>query len=429
MKKISLLFFCFFYFNAFSQDKPFANINLTNSIQYTDTAFSDLPGNGFLIDIGDEVLAVTCKHTLWVNRSKHIRSVDFKGKLKEWRMVVTNDPSQYIIMGDLINKNSSESIGERNTDMDYLVFKVKENHSKITPLKLSAKPVQLNDTVYQIGWSYKIKKQAPQSFTAIARGYSGSSLFVNSVIQQNNAGLSGSPVINKNNELVAIVSSWKVDLNTNKWFEAPCSTDYLWSVLYSYWISKNKKQKSIKTFQEYLDYYKALNGYKPEISSYLYTELFFGDWLKSKGLKYGSLESFSQWTDFLLKNYSIKIIADNYRKSILVFDSWKDGYINNNKTEKDLEQMLKLAKVPVPNFMEFCDFSKELSAKGLHDKSIALLLFADEKIQHLGQLYAYLGDAYFVKGDRVLAKEAFLKCMKKYPLLPEAIDGLKKLNE
>lgn len=423
------MFFCFLYLSSYSQNKLFSSITLSNSIQYFDTSFTDLPGNGFLIDIGDEILAVTCKHSLWVNRANSVRTVDFKSQLKEWRMIVLNDPLQYVILGDLVNKNSYELIGERNTDRDYLVFRVKENHSKIVPLKLCAKPVQVNDTVYQVGWSYKIKKQAPQTFAAIAKGYSGSSLFINSIIPQNNAGLSGSPVINKNNELVGIVSSWKVDMVTNKWYEAPCSVDYLWSVLYNYWISKNKREKSIKTFHEYLAYYKNLNGYGPEISSYLYAELFYGDWLKSKDLKYGSLESFSQWTDFLLKNFGIKITTDNYRKSILVLDSWKEGYTNSIKTEKDLEQMLYAAKVPVPNFMEFCDFSKELSLKGLHDKSIALLLFADEKIQHLGQLYAYLGDAYLAKGDKVSAKNAYQKCLKTYPQLPEAIEGFEKLKE
>lgn len=429
MKKLLLLSALFIGFNAYSQEYKQPNINLANSIHYIDTSFTDLPGNGFLIDVGDEILAVTCKHTLWVNRSNAISTVDLNGKLKEWRMIVLNDPSQYILLGDLINKNRAEIIGERNTDRDYLVFRIKENHSKIVPLKLSAKPVQVNDTVYQVGWSYKIKKQAPKTFAAIAKGYSGSSLFINSIIPQNNAGLSGSPVINKNNELVAIVSSWKVDMATNKWYEATCSTDYLWGVLYDYWTSKNKREKSIKTFQEYLAYFKTLNGYSPAISSYLYVELFFADWLHSINIRYASIERFNQWADFTLKTYGVKVSADNYRKSILIFDGWKDGYLRGDKSLRDFEQMLKVENITLPNFMEFCDFSKELSSKGLHEKSIALLLFADERIQHMGQLYAYLGDAYMAKGDKILAKESYLKCIKTYPLLPEAIEGLKRLKE
>lgn len=431
MKKLPLLAYCIlctFSYSAFAQNKPFANINLSNLIHYSDTSFTDLPGNGFLIDIGDEILAVTCKHTLWLNRPKKMKTIDFEGRLKEWRMAVLNDSSQYIILGDLININANETIGERNTDRDYLVFKVKGNHSKIIPLKLSCKMVKPQDTLYQVGWSFKIKKTSPQTFVAIAKAYSGSSLFMNSVIPQNGAGLSGSPVINKDKELVAIVSSWKVDIATNKWYEAPCSTDYLWSVLYQHWLEKNKKEKSIKTFQEYLAYYKVLNGTKPEGSSYLYAELFFADWLKSNGLKYGSIESYNLWASELMKTNGIKITADNYRKSLLIFDSWKDDYSNGKKDAKNLEQMLVSANVPIPDFINFCEYSQGLSAMGKHDKSITLLLFADEKLQHMGQLYAYLGDAYRLKGDKVLAKESYLKCLKTYPEFPQATDGLEKLK-
>lgn len=431
MKSKSILTFlllCTSALGAFSQNNPFANINLSNSIKYTDTSYTDLPGNGFLIDIGDEILALTCKHSLWLNRSKEMKAIDFKGTLKEWRMSALNDPSQYIILGDLINTNSDETIGERNTDRDYLVFKIKENHSKIVSLKLCCKPVYPLDTLYQVGWSFQIKKQDPQSFTAIAKGYSGACLLMNSIVEQNSAGLSGSPVINRNHELVAIVSSWKVDNATNKWFESPCSTDYLWSALYSYWLGKNNKKKSIQTFQDYLANYAKLNGHKPEVSSYLYTELFYRDWLISKGLRYGSIESFNQWADGLMKTYGIKVSADNYRKSLLVFDSWKNDYSTGKMNTKDLEQMLMNVNVPAPDFIDFCEYSQELSALDQHDKSIELLLFANEKIAHMGQLYAYLGDAYRAKGDKVLAKESYLKCLKTYPEYPVATEGLAKLK-
>ena len=60
-----------------------------------------------MIDIGDEILAVTCKYTLWLDRSKKMKNINFEGKLKEWKMVVINDPSQYVILCDLINANSA----------------------------------------------------------------------------------------------------------------------------------------------------------------------------------------------------------------------------------------------------------------------------------------------------------------------------------
>lgn len=87
--KIKFFLICCFLFTVFfstqSQNKPITQINLSNSIHYIDTSFTDLPGNGFLIDIGDEILAVTCKHTLWTSRSNEMKTVSFDGKLKEWK--------------------------------------------------------------------------------------------------------------------------------------------------------------------------------------------------------------------------------------------------------------------------------------------------------------------------------------------------------
>lgn len=410
------------------KNKSIPQITLSNSIHYADTSFTDLPGNGFLVDIGDEVLAVTCKHTLWLNRAREMKTIDFGGKLREWKMFVINDPSQYIILGDLINSNKGETIGERNTDNDYLVFKIIENHSKILPLKLSPGKVLPGDTLFQVGWTYKTKKSQPQSYLAIAREYSGSSLLISSPVQQNHTGLSGSPVINKNNELVAIVSSWKFDIGSGNWFEAPCSIDYLWQVLYSYWLGNNNKEKNVKSFREFLSNYKNLNVGKPEVSPYLYTLIFFTDWLKEKGFRYGSMDKFSEWSGDLKRKYGIKITADNYRKSLLIFDEWKESYSTEKMEIRDLEKMLNDAKVSLPDCIDFCEYSSELSARGKHDKSIALLQFADKNIQHMGQLYAFLGDAYLAKGDKGMAKDAYLKCLKTFPEYPQAVEGLKKVK-
>jgi len=434
MKSIFVLAFAFFiaidcYSQASKNQDLISQVTLSNSIQYSDTSFTDLPGNGFLIEFGDEILAVTCKHALWANRPKGMKTIDFQGKLNEWKMVVINDSSQYVILGDLINTNNNESIGERNTDKDYLVFRVKKNHSKVQPLKLSMKPVQVGDTLFQVGWTYQTKTSVAELHMATAYGYLGPSLLSNYLVHKNYAGLSGSPVINKNNELVAIVSTWKFDMASQKWFNAPCSIDYLWEVLYSYWLTENQKEKSLSSFQEFLSFYKKRNGNKLEVSSYLYSELFYNDWLKSKGYKYGSIEKFSQWTSGIMDLYGIKIIADDYRKTLLIFDGWKEAYSVGKMEIVDLEQLFVDAKVSLPDLINFYEYSQELSAIKKYDKAIAILMFADEKIQHMGQLYAFLGDAYLAKGEKELAKEAYLKCLKTYPEFPQAMDGLMNLKK
>jgi len=411
-----------------AQSHPIPFISLANYIEYADTSYTDLPGNGFLLDTGDEILAVTCKHSLWANRAKEMHSVDFNGKLREWKMVVPNDPSQYVILGDLINTNSSEAIGESNTHRDYLVFRVRENHSRVLPVKLSPIAVQPGDTLFQAGWTFATKKGDPQSYPAVAVGYSGPSLLINSLVRKNIAGLSGSPVVNSKNELVAIVSSWEFNSSTGNWFEAPCSTDYLWEVLYTDWLTKNIKRKDISTFQEYLADFGSRNGIIPEPSPYLVTELFFGDWVQSQGKDYGCPEDFARWLETIGSAYPNPFSADNYRTVRLIFDGWKMDYMSGKAGPDILEKLMADKKLSLPGLSDFCDFAMELSVQGKPDLAVSLLLFADEKIQHMGQLYAYLGNAYLEKGDIESAKTAFSKCMTTYPEYPVAVDGLNKLN-
>ena len=400
------------------------NITLVNAIQYSDVSFTDLPGNGFLIDIGDEILAVTCKHVFWENKPKSMKTISFNGLLKEWRMYVKNDPSQYIILGDLINEDSTEMIGERNTDYDYLVFKIKENHSKIKPLKLAATRASAGDTLYKVGWSFQTKNGPVQMRSLTLYANSGSSLLVDNTIQENSAGMSGSPVINANGELVGIVSSWKYDAGAARWFEAPCATDYLWKVIYSYWCKKNNKTKTIDSFQSFRSYYQKVNGCIPKPSSYLITELFFSAWLKSKGFKNASRENFTVWSERISKKYDGKVIADEYRKSLLILGEWKEDYSKGKKNIKQLEQILADEKVPMPGFIDFCEYAKELSTTGKHKEAIALLQYVAEVIPTMGQIYAFLGDVYSAAGDKTSAKKAYEQCLQTYPGYPMALEGL-----
>ncbi|MBI9053327.1 MAG: hypothetical protein JEY96_05885 [Bacteroidales bacterium] len=393
-----------------------------NAINYNDTSFFDLPGNAFLIDIGNETLAVTCKHTLWVNSPKDLSNVDLSGELKTWKMVVPNDSSQYVILGDLVNTDSMEMIGEQNIDEDFLVFKIKENYSSIVPLKISNKLVQSGDTVYQQGWSFQFKNEPPRAYPAQTVQYYGASLLVNSLVNHNGAGLSGSPVLSSNNKLLGIVSSWKYHLPDSTWHEAICSTDYLWIVLYKYWIKENKLGQDIETFNLFLQSYESKNYSKPEISSYVLTKLFYKD-VKNK-----SIENYKKWIDNTEKKYGNKILMDSYQKSILIFETWKNKYLQNKTSLENLTVELKKENVTYPEMLVFFNFSQELIDLKKPELAIELLLFTDTIHQHAGQLYAFIGDAYKARGDKIKAKKYYQKCLITYPSFPQAVKGLKSLG-
>ena len=404
------------------------NVTLTNSIQFKDTSFIDLPGNGFLIDIGDEVLAVTCKHVLWENKPNDLLFVNLDEKLVEWKMINRDDTSQNIILGELINKNENKKISERNTDEDYLMFRIKENNSKTIPLKISPFRAAENDTLIKAGWTFKTKNLPLKPRFALAVGYSGGSLLIKSTNMENEAGLSGSPVLNNKNELVGIVSTWKYDNERTNWFEAVCSVDYLWYEIYRYWCRKNSKICSLQNLQEFLLYYKQINNRSPELSSSFYIRYFFKDWLNSRGIKNLSLKGFNIWASEIKKEYNVSVILENYYKVLFCFSDWKETFRKGTGTLNSFEDLMIKKGLYLPDFIEFCEFAEELCSAKEYKKAIELLTFAAEKTNNMGQVYAYLGDVYLAKGDKTKAKESYLKCLETYPGYPKAINGLKSTN-
>ena len=147
-----------------------------------------------------------------------------------------------------------------------------------------------------------------------------------------------------------------------------------------------------------------------------------------KKYQYGSISNYALWSSEILKNYGINIVLDDYRKSLLIFDSWKGNYITGKMKFSDLEQQLKAENTVLPNFIDFCEFALDLTTLDKHQKAIDLLIYTNEKIQNMGQVYAFLGDVHFARGDKNSAKECYLKCLQTYPGYPMAVKGLTKIK-
>lgn len=410
-----------------AQTQAIPPVTLINNIRYTDATFTGLPGNGFLLDTGEEILAVTCKHVLWENRPPDLKTVNLAGRLAEWKMVVPDAPGQYVLLGALINEDGNETIGDRNTERDYLVFEIKENHSGVKPLKISPRAAAAGESVVKTGWSFQHRTGPPLIRPATARGYAGASLLLQNQVRQNDAGLSGSPVLNQKGELVGIVSSWKYDYGAKTWREAACSTDYLREVLYHRWLKKQGRSKDPASFAGYLSHDRKMSGVRPDVSSHLYTELFYTGWLKDQGLTDSSQESFNRWTASLKHTLGLEISADPWRKSWLIFSGWRPGYRSGRLELPDLMTRLQNEDVFFPDWLVFCELAEELIRSGQSGRAIALLVFTDERVPHPGTVQAYLGDACRANGQPDRAREAYEKCLQAYPGYPRAMEGLAAL--
>jgi hypothetical protein len=182
-------------------------IAVVNQIDYTD-GHHPVAGCGFLLEVGDEVLAATAKHVLTYFKSGEMDSVDFRGSLKSWKMFPKDRPAELVVVGELINQDSGESLQRIPCERDWLVFTVEQASEEIQPLRFRTTPLQEGEPVYVIGWRYT-EKSCPQIVYEgeYVRSERGAVLItVEKLIDNTIPGLSGAPVIDARGYLIGMMS-------------------------------------------------------------------------------------------------------------------------------------------------------------------------------------------------------------------------------
>ncbi|WP_298316666.1 trypsin-like peptidase domain-containing protein [uncultured Aquimarina sp.] len=201
-------------------------IGLINNVSYKDSSF-DNPNasNGFLVEYENRVYGVTAKHILIMAKTDKMKFVDFEGELKQWKMHPKNDSKNYVILDKLLSTNRKDSLTwsylDTNWDAfnDWLVFSVKENKTSHKPLKFRKKPLKKDENVYVIGWSYKDSIGPQRLYTYKFNEIEGNYYNLKQIEGPKSlGGLSGSPVVDKNGRVVALVSSGWEDEKTKEVF-------------------------------------------------------------------------------------------------------------------------------------------------------------------------------------------------------------------
>lgn len=209
-------------------------IALINNVKFND-AKSNNPyaGSAFLLDTGKEIVAVTAKHVLFFAKSKQMNSVHFRGTLKEWAFHPKGDSSQLIVAERLLNADINEKLDPAKLmAKDCIVFTLKKKPSHIKTLKLRQTPISANETVYAVGYPYVDKNGGQNVYKGKFLRKSGANLLIKLEDSKLNLrGMSGGAVIDKNGELVGIVSRTMRDPQTKEILFAPVTTDYLKQVL------------------------------------------------------------------------------------------------------------------------------------------------------------------------------------------------------
>ena len=182
------------------------HIVMTNHIRFKEHEYLG-QSNGFLIQAGSEVLAVSAKHWFLVFQW-HVRlsTIAFKNKLELWEMYPKDMSEEKVILGSLINENLEEKVEKSAAfETDWLLFRVTQKSDSILPLIPRFQKLKDGEKIYISGWE-------DSEWNVPAKIYQGTCLRTegNKYVVDMGAGfpgLSGAPVIDEKGYLVGISSA------------------------------------------------------------------------------------------------------------------------------------------------------------------------------------------------------------------------------
>lgn len=206
-----------------------------NQVTFNDSQYNNpFAGNGFLINYKNKLFAVTVKHALLEAKTPRLTSVYLQDELKEWRLHPNKNADQYVSFGKLINADKNEAVDMKILSKDWLLFEVKENRSNLTVLNLRETQLTEGEPVTAYGCSYANQTTCIQDTyngTFISMEPNNLRIAMPSLDLSKLRGLSGSPVLDKNNKVVGIVSNVLKSQSGEGFDFAPASLSYLLKIL------------------------------------------------------------------------------------------------------------------------------------------------------------------------------------------------------
>jgi hypothetical protein len=174
-----------------------------------------------------------------------MKTTNFENGLKLWTMYPKDKKEQTIIMDRLLNEDKTDSLSfdfinsHDTTYNDFLVFKIKQNNSKIKPLEMRMTKLKDGENLYTIGWTYNDTEGAQRVYKYSYYQSKGTRFNMRVInAPKNGGGLSGSPVIDSDGFLVGIMSGMDEDPITKEEFSSPRHIEYLIRFFEDYYKDK-----------------------------------------------------------------------------------------------------------------------------------------------------------------------------------------------
>ncbi|MES2371959.1 MAG: hypothetical protein V4557_05225 [Bacteroidota bacterium] len=217
-----------------TSSKKIEDIALLNKIEFTNPKF-DQPkfSCGFLLAYANDTFAVTAKHLLQIIKPDDMATLFFTPSVKSWTLFPMTHPTENVVTEKLLNENAAESLADKKIyDNDWLVFSIKENHSKIKPLQPRLTPLVAGEKLYLAGWTRKMEDGPQRVYEFEYYKTIGQRILLKDlVVPETFGGLSGAPLVDEQGLVAGLVSNGTVDPITGKKYFSPCSLTSLLNFL------------------------------------------------------------------------------------------------------------------------------------------------------------------------------------------------------
>lgn len=237
MKKLlAFIILCPFLFTTVAWSQ--VDSVLISDVTFKESKFNNAhAGSGFLIEYNGKMYACTAKHVLFFAKTENMKTISFGDELVSWQFVSGVHDEVKVPAGRLLNENAEEAISMPPKG-DWLVFEVTEEIPKnVAVYSLRNTPLEKGEPVYFLGYPYN--SDIPIKIKGSYFGKTENGSLRLDVPRGNYACSSGGPVLDKNHQLIGIVSMGYYDEAQSKMIFEPESLDYLRQVIQKHQQSLN----------------------------------------------------------------------------------------------------------------------------------------------------------------------------------------------
>lgn len=194
---------------------PISFMRWKNIVLYNDAEFRKAGeinwGSGFLISYGNDTIACTARDLTGTtySRGEMLYIKDFNREMKHWKMYVSDDPGQYVLMDTLFRP---EKIERKYSiflySAPYLTFSIKKRNKNLIPLKPDNRRIPNNDTLYIVGYDrdHNLRIVSGIVETPFHEKYSEPEIRLRTDFFLNYPNFVGAPIVDKNGKVVGLVN-------------------------------------------------------------------------------------------------------------------------------------------------------------------------------------------------------------------------------